>query len=511
MSEVLSSHPDRELVACVSNGLRFGFGIGVERAMGPGSTSNNFSALRSKRLVSEALNKELANGCISGPYPAPPLPNFHCSPITAVDKPDQSVRLILDMSSPRGDALNEQIDPDRFSCHYSTFDRAVDLVVSVGKGAFMCKLDVKNAFRLCPVRSQDWHLLGFKWSGKYFFYVRLPYGSRSSPHIFNNLADLLCWVFINICQIPTADHYLDDYFFVGAPRVLCARYLTAATDMCAYLGVPLSLEKLVGPSTTVTYLGIQIDTISFEISLPGDKLEKLKRAVQEWGDKGICTKKELLSLIGFLSFACKVVRPGRIFLRRLIDLSTSGPSLSSKIVVSDEALLDIWWWRDFIDEWNGVELILSKQLTSAELGLYTDASNSGMGAVMGSHWFMKAWPASYKLYHINVLELFAIATALRTWGEHYRDVDLVVFTDNKPITQIWLSGTTKNKAIMHILHYLFFFLARRNINVRLQHIYGYRNTHADSLSRLQVDAVKTSQFDPLPTAVPDDIWHILAM
>ena len=64
---------------------------------------------------------------------------------------------------------------------------------------------------------------------------------------------------------------------------------------------------------------------------------------------------------------------------------------------------------------------------------------------------------------------------------------------------------------MRILRYLFFFLAKRNINVRLKHIYGYRNTHADSLSRLQVDAVKTSQFDPLPMAVPDHIWNILAM
>ena len=34
-----------------------------------------------------------------------------------------------------------------------------------------------------------------------------------------------------------------------------------------------------------------------------------------------CTKRELLSLIGKLSFSCKILPAGWIFLRRLIDLT----------------------------------------------------------------------------------------------------------------------------------------------------------------------------------------------
>ena len=509
LRSVLSSHPDRDFVHHVLHGLTFGLNIGVENAMGPGSHSNNFSALRYKKLVSVALQKEIANGCISGPYATPPFVHFHCSPITAVAKPNKSVRLILDMSAPRGDALNEFIDPDKFSCHYSSFDQAIAMIVGIGEGAFMCKLDLKNAFRLCPVRSQDWPLLGFKWEGQFYFYTRLPYGSRSSPHIFNNFADLLCWIFIEVCHIPTSEHYLDDYILAATSQALCSRFLHTATDMCQFLGVPLSPEKIVGPSTSITYLGIKIDTILFTISLPLDKLQKLKSNIITWHRRTSCTKKELLSLIGFLSFACKVVKPGRIFLRRLIDLSTSAVSLSSSIVVSEEARLDILWWRDFIDAWNGREMILTHTCTSAELGFYTDASSLGMGAVFGSHWFMLQWPPSYTHKHINILELLAIAAALLTWGATYTNMDLVVFTDNKPITQIWLSGTTKDRDIMKIIRYLFFFLAKRNINVRLQHIYGYSNKHADSLSRLQVHAVQNSRFDDNPTVVPSDIWTIL--
>ena len=53
------------------------------------------------------------------------------------------------------------------------------------------------------------------------------------------------------------------------------------------------------------------------------------------------TKRELLSLIGSLSFACKVVKPGRMFLRRLIDLSTSVTNLNHHISLSSEARADI--------------------------------------------------------------------------------------------------------------------------------------------------------------------------
>ena len=163
--------------------------------------------------------------------------------------------------------------------------------------------------------------------------------------------------------------------------------------------MPLSVNKIVGPSTSITYLGIKINTVTMMISLPEDKLEKLKASVSMWYDKLTCTKRELLSLIGFLSFACKVVKPGRIFLRRLIDLSTTVENLNSIIALDEEAKLDIRWWMDFISVWNGREMVITKQLTSASLGLYTDASTRGMGAVMGRKWFSTEWPLSFADKH----------------------------------------------------------------------------------------------------------------
>ena len=52
------------------------------------------------------------------------------------------------------------------------------------------------------------------------------------------------------------------------------------------------------------------------LSLSQDKLRDILQMVQSWLGRHKSTKRELLSLIGKLSFAAKVVPAGRLFLRR---------------------------------------------------------------------------------------------------------------------------------------------------------------------------------------------------
>ena len=58
----------------------------------------------------------------------------------------------------RGHSLNEGIPKELYSVKYSSFDDAVALVRSLGMSAFMAKLDIKHAFRLCLIRPDLWDL-----------------------------------------------------------------------------------------------------------------------------------------------------------------------------------------------------------------------------------------------------------------------------------------------------------------------------------------------------------------
>jgi len=54
-----------------------------------------------------------------------------------------------------------------------------------------------------------------------------------------------------------------------------------------------------------------------------------------------------------LSFACKVIKPGRIFLRRLISLSTKVSKLNHHLDISSSVRSDLLMWSDLLKTWNG--------------------------------------------------------------------------------------------------------------------------------------------------------------
>ena len=111
MGDLLHSHPDKELVRFVIEGLRKGFDLGfVGDFQDQNSRPKNLlSARQVPALVQQAIDKELIRGHTGGPFDDPPFPFTHCSPLGAAEKSDGSVRLILDLSSPRGDSVNDGI------------------------------------------------------------------------------------------------------------------------------------------------------------------------------------------------------------------------------------------------------------------------------------------------------------------------------------------------------------------------------------------------------------------
>ena len=85
------------------------------------------------------------------------------------------------------------------------------------------------------------------------------------------------------------------------------------------VGLPIAPSKLEGP-TKLTFLGIEIDTITMTIRLPAGKLAALQEMIRSWLGRKSCTHRELESLVGSLSHTCCVVRPGKTYLRRLFEL-----------------------------------------------------------------------------------------------------------------------------------------------------------------------------------------------
>ena len=111
--------------------------------------------------------------------------------------------------------------------------------------------------------------------------------------------------------------------------------------VCCNLGIPVAHYKLEAPSNTLTFLGIELVSVSQEIRHPPEKLQSLLNELHNWRKAHKATKRKLLSLIASLRFAAKAVPAGRLFLRWLITLSTIVRKLHHHIRLNLEAPLTL--------------------------------------------------------------------------------------------------------------------------------------------------------------------------
>ena len=54
---------------------------------------------------------------------------------------------------------------------------------------------------------------------------------------------------------------------------------------------------------------LELDMLAIEMRLPENKPQQLRKQVHKWRVKKAVSKKAVLSLVGFLQHACKVVHP----------------------------------------------------------------------------------------------------------------------------------------------------------------------------------------------------------
>lgn len=383
----LNYHPDQEFAQYILDGISQGFRIGFNH-LGHSCVSakrNHKSARECPKVIKDSLSKEVAAGRLIGPLPPSFLPFAHTSSLGVIPKKhtDNKWRLILDLSRPRNRSVNDGIAKSLCSLSYTNVDNTVQRVLACGQGTLLAKMDIESAFRNIPVHPHDRHLLGMAWEGSLYIDTVLPFGLRSAPKIFNAVADALQWIALER-GVSNLDHFLDDFITTGHPdSTECSQNLDTLVATCRLLGMPLSPSKLEGPTTCLVFLGIELDTVALELRLPAKKLLRLQETISEWAGMKKCTKQDLQSLVGLLHDASIVIRPGRTFTRRLLNLLKASHHRRQEddIRLNTEARSDILWWGSFIAQWNGLSMMRPLQEANPDITLTSDASGSwGCGA-----------------------------------------------------------------------------------------------------------------------------------
>ena len=370
----LADHPDKQFVDRILEGIRNGVPVHYEGPRESRVHKNWPSVHKFYSAVVSSIQKDLQRGRKAGPFMQPPFDTFVGSPMGAFEKRSSpgKYRIIHDLSWPPGQSVNEGISPANCTVQYITIDHAVRRVKKYGPGTLMAKLDLEDAFKHIVVRPEDWDLLGSSLevtdaSGEkmvqYFVDLVLPFGMRSSPKLFSDFAEALNYM-MSKNGTTDVDNYLDDYFTCGAVGTnQCSDNLKIMLNTCKECNFSVNPSKVVEPTPVLEFLGIVIDSLSMMLCISETRLRDILSQLEKWSGRRKCTKRQLLSIIGKLTFVSKVVRSGRTFVRRMIETSKRVQALHHRIRLNAEFQKDIQWWLTYLPSWNGVSVFYDEDWT----------------------------------------------------------------------------------------------------------------------------------------------------
>ena len=96
-----------------------------------------------------------------GPFDSQPFDNYRVSSLEVAEgKYSKKKRLNLVLSSPHQSenhcSINDLIDKDTCSMSYIKIDDAIDIILKYGRNSWLCKYDISNAFKYCPITPSQW-------------------------------------------------------------------------------------------------------------------------------------------------------------------------------------------------------------------------------------------------------------------------------------------------------------------------------------------------------------------
>lgn len=496
----LKHDPDRDFLM---HGLINGFKI-CDPSLDPRpvETDNYASATNplTRPLVEKQIKAEINNGNYMIVNEKPTVISALGAIPKAGNKDD--IRLIHDCSQPSGGSVNEYAHLD-FQVKYQSINDAAALIKP---GDYCAKVDLKAAYRSVAISPKCYKFSGLKWKFEgdshvtYMVDKKLMFGSKLAPGIFHRLSQAVKRMLkkrgIEACVV-----YLDDFLIIAPTEEACIRAMNILITLLRKLGFSISWSKVAGPSQSITFLGVNIDTIRMMLELPQDKLHETIALIDKFSSMKRASRKQLQSLAGKLNWASSVVRGGRTYLRRILDMIQPLRAQNHKSKLSNEFHADVFWWKHCLCHFHGKSIISNYTTTQV---VTTDACTEGSGYFWNGDWGYTNWradyPQSYDL-HINEKEMFAALFAARQWAHLWSGSVVLFGTDNITTRSALHKKTSGNPRIMAALREMFALSVIFDFDFDAFHIPGIHNSLADSISRLH----QPGQLQLFCTLLP--LWH----
>ena len=485
--------------------LEFGFPVGYCSPSWPAAALvNHKGALQFPEEVDKYLVREVREGAMMGPFTENPLCVPLCvSPLNTVPKGKEERRVISDLSFPEGRSVNAGIPKgvylgEAVKLSFPSVDAMAAMIRKKGRGCFMFKRDLSRAYRQLPIDPGDVHLLGASWGSRLFIDRSAVMGLTSAAMFCQRTTDAVVYLFSEAGFDST--NFLDDF---GAAEVaaLVWQAFECLASILRELGLDEKFIKAVSPSQLMEFLGVLFNSLDMTMSVTPERLQEIKELLRGWRRRRRANRRQLESLVGKLLFVAKCVRPGRLFVARMLEVLRGLEGRSSSFVVDEEFSKDVMWWSSLLEWYNGVSIIPDVLWAKPDSVLATDACLEGAGGVNlvrreFFHFVFPDWVLAQQ-HHINVLELVVLTVAVKLWGEDLLGMKVQVKCDNEATVSVVNTGRSRDPVMLAWLRELAFESAKSQCHVRAVHIAGSENRLPDLLSRWHLSRDSESKFREL--------------
>lgn len=424
--------------------------------------------------VTEFVNKEmellLSNNIIR------PSRSPYNNPIWVVDKKgcdelgNRNKRMVIDFRK-----LNDKTIDDKYPIPNIT-----NVVSNLGKSKWYSKIDLKSGFYQIILAERDREKTAFAVNNGKYEFCRLPFGLKNAPSIFQRAIDDVLREAIG----KFLDIYIDDLIIYSENEEDHVRHIEWVLRKLQEANMRVNLEKSHFFQTEVEYLG-------FIISVEGIRTCPSKvEAIANFPEP--TNLFELRSFLGLSGYYRRFIKDYAAIAKSLTDIFKGengkvSANKSKKMIIS----LSVEQ-RNAFDKLRKIlsseDVVLSYPDFTQPFELTTDASSSGLGAVLAQNgkpitMISRSLKECEANFATNERELLAIVWALKRLRNYLYGVkNLQIFTDHQPLT-FAVSDKNTNAKIKRWMAFI------EEQNAKISYKPGKDNIVADALSRHTVNAL----------------------
>jgi hypothetical protein len=303
--------------------------------------------------------------------------------------------------------------------------------------------------------------MGLSWDNQYYTDISVAFGIRHGAAFTQRVSQA-------VCDILGAEHifslpYIDD--FIGGKPSLELATLAYARSLALFseLGLDLNPNKCIPPTTNITWIGVNFDSMDMTMRIPSKVIDETKTLVSAWLQKTSATRHDLQVLLGKLFHAGKCCLPARIFVGRMLSTlrDTSPTGLAT---LSTNFRADLQWWHQMLPTYNGRLLI---QISRPTHDVYIEVDDPHVTIHTNTQTTTTLLPDRVATtdHRWANRECFAVLVALQLWGAAWREAEVLLHCTDPHKLKVLVHGRSHNDTILHIARKIWRITAEHDISL----------------------------------------------